>query len=74
MMAPELKAFVVVTCAHHAVVGLTVFAAWILDSGAFLLVALLLAILGGYEYERPAPKVCPKCGHIIQAQKDGGQN
>lgn len=69
-MKPELEAFVIVTCAHHAVVALTVLAAWKLDSGFFLLVALLIAILGGHSYERPVPKVCPKCGHVIEVKKD----
>lgn len=68
-MSPELEAFVIVTCARYAVVALTVLAAWKLNSGAFLLVALLIALLGGYSYETPKPTVCPHCGHIIKAQK-----
>lgn len=68
-MKSELEAFVVITCARYAVVALTVFAAWMTDSGAFLLVALLIALLGGYSYETPKPTVCPHCGHIIKAQK-----
>lgn len=68
-MRPELEAFVIVTCAHQAVVALTVLAAWKLDSGVFLLVALLIALLGGYSYETPSPKECPHCGHVIKAPK-----
>lgn len=64
-MSPSLKVFMVITCARYAVVALTVYAAWTLDSGAFLLVALLIALFGGYDF-RSRPDVCPKCGHVIK--------
>lgn len=64
-MNPALLAFTVITCARYAVVALTVFAAWRLESGIFLFVALLIALLGGYGYTNDDPTVCPKCGHVI---------
>lgn len=64
-MSPSLQAFVIINCVRYAVVALTVYAAWTLDSGAFLLVALLIALFGGYNFSS-RPDVCPKCGHVIK--------
>ncbi|MBD5416982.1 MAG: hypothetical protein HDR50_04840 [Desulfovibrio sp.] len=69
-MKPELEAFVIVTCAHHAVTALMVLAAGMLDSEGFLIVALLYAFFGAYSYETPKPTECPHCGHAIKVQKD----
>ena len=69
-MKPLVRAYVIINCARYAVVALTMFAAWQLDSGGFLFAAVAIALFGGSSYSS-RPDACPKCGHIIKEEGEG---